>query len=115
MSLHGWATKLRQVGRMHVGRILGSVPATNGAYKSLIDLIERTYFMRAEINALTSLLLKKGLFTEAELTRAFEEEYKYLFDEVSKNWPEITFTETGATVKDPVALATRSKAEGWPP
>jgi hypothetical protein len=107
--------KLRQVGRVQIGRILGSVETTNGAYKSLIDLLERSYFMRAELNAMTVLLTKKGVFSEAEWTKQLEEEMRHYFTAVAKDWPEIEFNEKGYTIKNIAALAERSKKEGWPP
>jgi hypothetical protein len=113
--LHDLGMKLRQVGRMQISRILGSVPTTSGAYKALIDLIERSYFMRAELNAITALLLKKGLVTEAELAKQFEEEFRHYFTQIAQAWPEAEFDAKGITIKDAAALAERSKREGWPP
>lgn len=48
-SIYSLGMKLRQVGRVQIGRILGSVTNQHGGYKALIDLLERSYFMRAEI------------------------------------------------------------------
>ena len=115
VSIRGLAQKLRQVGRMQIGRILGTVPSDHGGYKALIDLIERSYFVRAELNAVTDLLVTKGIVTSYELQKAFDNDYRVLFEAVSKKWPEIEFTEAGCTIKDPKALAERMKREGWPP
>lgn len=107
--------KLRQIGRIQIGRILGSVPSTSGGYKALIDLLERCYFMRAEINGLTALLLEKKIFTHAELQKTFESEMRHYFDACAKDWPEIEFGDDGFTIKDVQAFAERSRREGWPP
>jgi hypothetical protein len=114
-AIFSWCMKIRQVGRIQLGRVLGTVSNTKGSYKAWIDLLERSYFMRAEINALTALLIKKGAFTEAEWMKQWEEEASSFFKEVSKDWPEVEFTDYGYTIVDPVALAERSKREGWPP
>lgn len=53
--------------------------------------------------------------TEAEWQKAWEDEMAHYFAAVAKDWPEIEFTDTGYTIKDPVAFAERSKREGWPP
>jgi hypothetical protein len=114
-SLFAWGMKLRQVGRMQIGRILGSVPDTSGAYKALIDLLERCYFMRAELNGLAAILIAKGVFTAAEWQKQVDGEFAHLFGEVAKGWPEVEFREDGFTIRDAVALAARARREGWPP
>jgi hypothetical protein len=113
--LDGLCMKLRQVGRMQISRILGTVPNTAGRYKAWIDLLERSYFMRAELNALAGLLLEKKVFTEAEWTRKLEGELRFFFEALAKQWPEIEFTTSGFNVIDPQALAARSRSEMWPP
>lgn len=113
--IHSLGMKLRQVGRIYVGRITGTVPSTNGAYKTLISLIERSLFMRAELNALVFLLLKKGVFKEDEWVKQLEEEMEHYFGEISKEFPEVEFDDWGMTVKDIKAFTERSQKEGWPP
>jgi hypothetical protein len=107
--------KLRQIGRMQVGRLLGSVASSSGAYKALIDVLEHCYFMRAEINAQTALLMAKGVFTQSEFQKALEDELRIYFEACAKDWPEIEFNEDGFVVTDPPALAERMRREGWPP
>ncbi len=113
--LHSWGMKLRQVGRMQIGRLLGSVPNTDGKYKAWIDLLERSYFMRAELNAMAALLVEKKVFTLAEWRKQLEREFQYYFDALAKDWPEIEFDDTGFTITNPQALAERSRREKWPP
>ena len=114
-SLFAWGMKCRQVGRMQIARILGSVPSTKGSYKALIDLLERCYFMRAELNALAGILIKKQIMTVEEWQKHMDDELQHYFAAISKEWPEIEFTDKGFTVKDPKALAERAQREGWPP
>jgi hypothetical protein len=112
--LHDLMSKLRQIGRIQIGRILGSVEATNGAYLALLDLLERCYFMRAEINGLTAILIDKGVVTEAEVAKQFEAEFTHYFGELAKKWPELEFYPDRFVVKDIKAFAERSKRECWP-
>lgn len=114
-SLHSWGMKLRQIGRVQIGRLLGSVPTTHGGYKALIDLLERCYFMRAELNAIAALLIQKKLITVAEWQKQCDDEFGHYFAAIAKDWPEIEFGDEGFTIKDPQALAERSRREGWPP
>jgi hypothetical protein len=113
-SLLAWGMKLRQVGRIQIGRILGSVPTTHGGYKALIDLLERCYFMRAELNAVAAILIEKKVMTIAEWQKKVDEEMAHYFDAVAKEWPEIEFQKDGFVVKDVASLAARSKREEWP-
>ena len=114
-SIHALAMKLRQVGRMQISRLLGSVPTTRGSYKAWIDLLERSYFMRAELNAVARLLIEKGIVTDAHWQKTLEEEMRHYFEQLAKAWPEVAFDEQGFTIKDVAALHQRSKDEGWPP
>jgi hypothetical protein len=110
----GLAQRLRQIGRANIGRVLGTVVTTAGRYKLWVDLLERSYFLRAEVNALSKLLLDKGVCTQEELQAAFAGEYKHLLASMSEEWPELTFEETGFTVIDPQAFSARLKREDWP-
>jgi hypothetical protein len=107
--------KLRQVARVQFGRIFGTTPSTEGRYKAMMDLLERCYFMRAEINALTKILIDKGVCTTSDLQKAMDEEMSMYFKEVAAQFPEIEFGDRGFTIKDVAALAARSKIENWPP
>lgn len=99
---------------MQVSRLLGTVSNTNGAYKALIDLLERSAFMRVELNAMAALLLEKGTFTHAEWQKSIEKEARIYFEECAEAWPELRFEEHAVVVIDPQALAKRSREEGWP-
>lgn len=108
--------RLRQFARYSLGRVLGSVPNTNGAYKYFVDAQERSLFMRAEINALTGLLLKKGVFKESEWSEAWERELELYIDDQQKIWPEITVAEDGMSFSlNTEGFGKRCRDEGWPP
>jgi hypothetical protein len=107
--------KLRQVGRMQFGRIFGSALDSNGRYKAMIDLLERCYIMRAELNSIATILIEKKMITVEEWSATVDKELTSYFEAVSKDWPELEFKDDGVTIKDPKALAARSQREGWPP
>lgn len=109
------AMKLRQVGRLQFGRIFGTALPTHGRYKAMIDLLERSYFIRAEISAFTALLVEKKVVTREELLARFGDEYEQLLGELAKQFPEVEFGTDGFTIKDSKALQRRSRDEQWPP
>src|SRR5580693_8488814 len=112
-SIFAGAMKLRQVGRAQIGRLLGSVPSTSGGYKALIELIERSYFMRAELNVMVDLLIDRGIISEAEWKKRIDVELGAYLRQVAAEWPEMEFNEDGYVIKDPKALAEHARREGW--
>ena len=113
--IHDLGMRLRQIGRAQVGRILGTVLNTDGNYKAMIDLLERSYFLRAEVNALASLLIAKGVFTHPEFAKQVEEEMRIYFKACAAEWPELEFTPTGITVLDPPACGGADEARAMAP
>lgn len=109
--------RLRQFGRLDAGRIFGSVPSDHGGYKAWMDLYERATFMRGEVNAISALLLRKGIVTEAEWMEQLTDELAYLFRRIAASWPEVDVPDDGHSfvIKDPEGFAKRSKLEEWPP
>jgi translation initiation factor 2 beta subunit (eIF-2beta)/eIF-5 len=113
--IYSLGMKLRQIGRVQFGRIFGTEPNTSGRYKAMIDLLERCYFMRAEINAVTKLLIDKGVFSSSEFQKEIESEMEVYFKDVAAHFPEIEFRDDGFTIKDTQAFHARTKSENWPP
>lgn len=113
-ELHRAAQRLRQFGRLAVGRLFGTQPNTSGRYKAIVDEWERSLFTRAEVNALARILIEKRVVSSPEWAATVVEEYRALADAMQKQWPELTTDEVGIHVHDPAAFAARSKAEGWP-
>ncbi|MDB4930841.1 MAG: hypothetical protein JWM10_3325 [Myxococcaceae bacterium] len=113
-ALREAAGRLRQYGRLAAARMFGTQLSSDGRYKAVVDLSERTLFTRAEMNAVGRLLIDKGVVTEAELTAAMVEEYRHLVGSVGKGWPELEVHEHSYTVTDVAAHAARAKREGWP-
>jgi hypothetical protein len=114
-AIYGLLMRLRQVGRLQIGRILGTISHTRGSYKAWIDLLERSYFLRAEVNALTKVLFDKGLLDRASWQKYLEEELRQYLGDLAQQWPEVELQDTGFTIKDTAAFAERCAREGWPP
>ena len=112
---HDVAMMLRQFGRLQLGRLVGTVLGSEGRYRAAMDLLERCYFMRAELNAVVKILIDKKIVTAEEWEKTCTEEYEWYVAQLAKDWPEIKVTATGYTILDPVVFARRSKEEGWPP
>jgi hypothetical protein len=114
-EIRKWAQTLRQVGRANIGRLWGTVLSTDGRYLATIGMFERLYFLRAELNAVAAVLVKKGVVTEDEWLGQLAEDYEHLAKVFSEDWPELEFSAAGFTVKDAKALAERARRERWPP
>lgn len=75
------------------------------------DHRECTILLRAEVNALASVLLEKGVCTEEEWLTALEREADGLAKAFAERWPGVTATEDGL-VLDKRALPWM---KGWRP
>lgn len=109
------AQTIRQFGRLQCGRLFGTVRTTKGRYKAMMDLLERCYFMRAELNAIAAILIDKGVVTREEFLTQHVAEFERYLAALRKEWPEIEVSTTGYTIKDVDALQRRTKSESWPP
>ena len=74
---------------------LGTRPMSDGPSKALRDHREVTLLMRAELNALTVLLVKKGIFTSEEFHAQLTEDAQELCKLLEKRFPGFKASETG--------------------
>jgi hypothetical protein len=107
--------KLGQLAKMACSRILGTVQTTNGAYKALHALEHGRMLARCELDALSALLVKKGLVTREELTEQTCIEMQHRLEEHRREWPEVTDVQEDRISLDIQSLHKRCKDEGWPP
>jgi len=109
--------RLRQYARLAVGRVTGSCTHENGAYNTLLAIEEGRLVQRAELTAVSRILVGKGVCSLEELQKAMTEEMSELLTLLAREWPEIEVEPMGRsfTITDVQALAARSKREGWPP
>ena len=109
--------RLRQYARLAVSRVLGTCSNELGAYKSLVAGEEGRLLMRAEITALTQLIIDRKLASLEEVQKAITDEMAELLKVLAMDWPEVEVPASGVgfTIKDLPAFAARAKREGWPP
>lgn len=106
---------MRQFARYLTSRITGPVSWDNGAFKQLSDLDASRYYHRIELNALTKLLLAKGVFTREELMKTMADEAVDYEKIMREEFPEVTPAEDGKSMTLDVERAmARMQSEGWP-
>lgn len=74
-----------------LGTRLGSDPEV----QAVRDLVERTLLLRAEVSALTAILIEKGVCTFDEMTAHWEEEAEGLMKALEERWPGAQATDDG--------------------
>ena len=93
---------------------LGTRPDTDGEYKAVAHHRELSILLRAELSALTGLLMRKGMITQQEYRDAVEAEAKRLDHDYEESFPGFRTLPDGLHLKMPEALETMKKL-GFPP
>jgi hypothetical protein len=93
---------------------LGTVPAGDGRYRAVAHHRELSIIMRAEVNALTGLLIRKGLITQEEFTAALETEARQLDHAYEETYPGFRTVPDGLHMRLPEARETMRNL-GFPP
>ena len=93
---------------------LGSRSDTDGECRAVKHHREATILLRAELSALTGLLIEKGLFTGQEWQDAVVAEAKRLDHDYEESFPGWRSTSAGMSMKMPEAGETM-KRMGFPP
>ncbi len=78
------------------------------------DHREQSIIMRAELTALTGLLLEKGVFTMEEFDAALAKEADQLSEDFARRFPGIKATDEGLTM-DPIVMQREGTMKGWLP
>jgi len=104
--------RLNAWGMLLTGRIAGTLRAEDPRSKGYRDLFQKLLVLRAEVNALTAVLVAKGVMTTEEFTAQITDEAEFLNLEYEKRFPGVRSTEAGLEVFDPKAAAAHMK--GWP-
>ena len=76
------------------------------------DQAEVTMLMRAELNALVALLVRRGVFTQAEFSQQLDEEMEHLSGVYQKRFPGFRAADDGLDIN--IALA-QDTMKGWLP
>lgn len=93
---------------------LGTTPAGDGRYRAVADHREATILMRAELTALTGLLISKGVCTQEERDDALEHEAELLDFAYQGRFPGWRSRPDGLSMTFPAAAKTMRDL-GFPP
>lgn len=77
---------------------LGQRPKGDPEADAVVDHRELTMLMRAELNALTAMLIQKAVFTQVEFTAQVHVECEHLSDQYAKKFPGFDSAEDGLTI-----------------
>lgn len=113
-SLRAALEKLAKWRKFFASWQLGTTLAGDGRYKAVADHREVSILMRAELSALTGLLLRKGTFTEQEWRDALKLEAKQLDHDYEESYPGWRSVADGLSMKLPEAAETMKRL-GFPP
>lgn len=93
---------------------LGTRSDQDAECAALKDHREVTLMLRAEVTALTGLLIDKGIISVDEFTERVESESKYLCDLYETRFPGFHATDQGLTIDAKKAAETAARMH-WPP
>jgi len=113
-SLRAALEKLAKWRKFFASWQVGTVPAGDGRYKAVADHRELSILTRAEMTAVTGLLIRKGIFTQAEFGEALERSAKQLDHDYEESYPGWRSLPGGLHMKLPEAVETTRKL-GFPP
>lgn len=113
-SLMAALEKLTKWRKFFAGWQLGTRDDSDGESKAVRDHREVTILLRAEVSALTGLLIGKGVITQAEFGDALEKEAKQLDRDYSASFPGWSSRPDGMSMKLPEAADTMRRL-GFPP
>jgi hypothetical protein len=85
---------------------LGTRSDTDGECRAVKDHREVTILLRAEVTALTGLLIKKGLITAEQLDAAVQDEAGMLDRDYENKFPGFSTSQSGIHMQNPEALET---------
>lgn len=91
---------------------LGTRPIGDPESDAVRNHRELSIILRAELNALTGLLIKAGIFTMEQFDAAIEEEAERLSADYARRFPGFTATDDGMKVDLKTAINTM---KGWRP
>lgn len=115
MTMDPTSAKLNRLAKwraVFAGWQLGSRPKDDPECQAVRDHREVTILLRAEVTALTGLLIRKGVFTGKEFTEAVGEEADQLSADYARRFPGMEATDDGIAYHLPEAASTMKR---WKP
>jgi hypothetical protein len=99
---------------LYAGWWFGTKPIGDSQAKAARDNFDRTIMLRCEVNALTAILLDKGVCTTDEFVAHLLEEVEHMDRELERQWPGFYTDGASLHMKLPAAAETM-RAKGFPP
>jgi hypothetical protein len=93
---------------------LGTQPSSHGPTRAFRNLYESTLIMRAELSAMSQILISKGVYTLDEWREAAAGEADRLSELLTDKFPGVRATDDGLSMAPHIAAATMRR-EGFPP
>lgn len=104
--------KLAKWRTVFTGWQLGTMDKSTPGVPAVRDHWEKLILLRAEVTALTGLLIRKGVFDAAEFTQALGEEAEQLSQDYARSFPGMEATDDGIRMDRRAAQTMRDK--GFP-
>jgi len=101
-----WLNRLGKWRSVFAGWQLGTRTDTDPECRAVRDHREAAMLLRAEVNALTILLVQKGVFTKEEHFTQLQEEAHYLCEAYECLFPGFKATDTGMDIDPQIAVNT---------
>ena len=114
MSTIDVLNKLAKWRNVFVSWQLGTRPDSDGECRAVKDHREVSLLMRAELSALTGLLIKKGVITQPQFEAALVSEAGQLDQDYERKFPGFSTSQAGVEMDLPAAADTM-KRMGFPP
>lgn len=107
--------KLAKWRTLFAGWQLGTRSIDDPECRAVRDHREVTLFLRAEVSALVTLLIRSGVFTEQDWHDALHDEAVRLDQDLEKRFPGVSTSEIGLTFDTSRAAEIQSWMGGWKP
>lgn len=107
-----WIERLGKWRMVFAGWQLGTRPKGDPESDAVRDHRELSMALRAEVSALTQLLVHKGVFTAEEYTEQVQQEARHLCRAYERRFPGFKATDTGMDIDAHIA---RDTTAGWRP
>jgi hypothetical protein len=107
-----WIQRLAKWRMVFAGWQLGTRPKGDPEGDAVRDHREVTILMRAELNAITQLLIKQGAFTAEEFTEQLQREAEHLGHEYERRFPGFKAMDNGMAMNVEICKDTTA---GWRP
>jgi hypothetical protein len=107
-----WVNRLAKWRMVFAGWQLGTRAKGDAEGDAVRDHREVTLLMRAELNALTAVLIAKKVFTAEEFSAQLDLEAKYLCEHLAKRFPGFRAQDDGIAMSPTIAADTTA---GWRP